>query len=122
VNIQIDHMPIRRAIDGSSEGSTRLNDSRPPATTESQAWTLKIWYRVDPLKAEFLPVAPEARGAKVVAAERARRATWCVEWSGVEGKRERIEDREKRLSFFFFFLFIFFFVRRRRPSWSSSTI
>ena len=42
VNIQMDHMPIRRAIEGSSEGKTRLKESRPPTATESQAWTPKM--------------------------------------------------------------------------------
>ena len=48
------------------------------------------------MKAGFFPVAPEARGAKVGAAERARRATWCVLFGGGRGREqesERIEDR-----------------------------
>ena len=75
VNIQTDHMPIRRAMEGSSEGASRLKASRPPTAALTQAWTPKMVYRVDPLKAGFLPVAPEARGAKVEAVLRTRRET-----------------------------------------------
>ena len=68
-------MPIRRAMEGSSDGARRLNASRPPTAADTQAWTPKMVYRVDPLKAGFLPVAPEARGAKVEAVLRTRRET-----------------------------------------------
>jgi len=76
VNIQTDHMPMRRAMDGSSDGASRLKARRPPTAADTQAWTPKMVYRVDPLKAGFLPVAPEARGAKVEAVLRTRRETW----------------------------------------------
>jgi hypothetical protein len=68
VNIQIDHMPMRRAISGSSLGKITLNDSRPPTTRAAHAWTSKTVYSQEPLYAGFgLPVLPEARGANVLA-------------------------------------------------------
>jgi hypothetical protein len=89
VNIQTDHMPTRRAMEGSSEGARRLKASRPPTAADTQAWTPKILYRVDPNTAGFLPVAPEARGANVEAVLRTRRET--CEDEGVERGWERAE-------------------------------
>ena len=52
-------------------------------------------------------MAPEARGAKVVAAERARRATWDV---FLFSRREREKESGGEGDFFFSFAFLFFFV------------
>lgn len=67
VNIQIDHIPINRAISGSSDGKMTLKDSNPPTTRATQACTSNTVYNTLPLYAGFF-VAPDALGANVVAA------------------------------------------------------
>ena len=78
VNIQTDHMPMRRAMEGPSDGASTLNASAAPTAALTQACTPKMVYKVEPLKAGFLPVAPEARGANVEAVLRTRRETFFL--------------------------------------------
>lgn len=54
-------------MSGLSDGKMRLNDSKPPTTSSTHAWYVKMSYRTLPLVAGFLPVLPEARGANVCA-------------------------------------------------------
>ena len=71
-NIHTDHMPMSRAMLGSSDGSSTLYDSSAPTTRLTYACTSKMVYSVEPLNAGFfLPAGVLARGANVPAIFRA---------------------------------------------------
>mmetsp|Transcript_39283 Transcript_39283/g.100356 ORF Transcript_39283/g.100356 Transcript_39283/m.100356 type:complete len:237 (+) Transcript_39283:115-825(+) len=67
VNMKMLHIPIRRAMSGSSDGNSTLNDSSPPTTTASHAWTSNTWYSRLPGTAGFFFAAPDGLGAMVFA-------------------------------------------------------
>eukprot|EP00223_Ostreococcus_mediterraneus_P009777 CAMPEP_0179626754 /NCGR_PEP_ID=MMETSP0932-20121108/3984_1 /TAXON_ID=548131 ORGANISM="Ostreococcus mediterraneus, Strain clade-D-RCC2596" /NCGR_SAMPLE_ID=MMETSP0932 /ASSEMBLY_ACC=CAM_ASM_000582 /LENGTH=199 /DNA_ID=CAMNT_0021496071 /DNA_START=53 /DNA_END=649 /DNA_ORIENTATION=+ len=66
VNIHTLHIPINRAIDGSSLGAMTLNANNPPTTIAAYACTSNTVYNTLPLYAGFFFAVLE-RGANVVA-------------------------------------------------------
>ena len=67
MNIHTLHIPINRAIDGSSLGYITLNANKPPTATAAYACASKIAYSALPLYAGFFFTAPLCLGANVVA-------------------------------------------------------
>jgi hypothetical protein len=59
--------PINLQMSGSSDGKSTLYDSRPPRAMHIHPCQVNMSYNTEPLTAGFLPVLPDARGAKVAA-------------------------------------------------------